>query len=176
MKVNGLKEKWNHNSIIGISDTETVKLDFDNTPLDVVKYWAFRAMNWFKLQGFVILESSSKEYPIEIGSKIVFNLIKKSHHVVFNRKVSWSENVHIMDWVTTESQIEKMKDYVLMQGIKESSTLRVSLKKNKPSPRVVYRYGKQNGQNKEFLKSRRQIKRIMRKVSLSLFMCVCGEK
>jgi hypothetical protein len=36
-----------------------------------------------------------------------------------------------------------------MQGIKESSTLRVGLKGGKPSLRMVYRWGKQDGQIKE---------------------------
>lgn len=33
-----------------------------------------------------------------------------------------------MDWVAIESQLLKLKDYALMQEIKESSTLRVGLK------------------------------------------------
>jgi transposase len=41
-----------------------------------------------------------------------------------------------------------------MQAIKESSTLRVGLKFRKPSPRIVYRYGKQDKQRREFLKMR----------------------
>jgi hypothetical protein len=162
LKVNGLKVKSNRNLVIGITDKETVKLDFDDTPLDVVKYWTFRAMKWFKLQGFDILESSKKEYTVKDGEKPIFKLVKKSYHVIFNRKVSWKKNVHIIDWVAIESQIQKLKDYALMQGIKEGSTLRVSQKNDKPSPKVVYRYGKQDGQIKEFLSYRRMAKGIIR--------------
>jgi hypothetical protein len=129
-----------------MTDKETVKLDFDDTPLDIVKYWAFRTMKWFKLQGFAIFRSS-----------------KKSHHVIFNCKVTWKKNMHIMSWVAVESQNPKLKDYVLMQGIKESSTLRVSPKNEKSSPRAVCRYGKQDGQIKGFMNFRRMIKRLMKR-------------
>ena len=138
--------KWNHNAILGISDTETVKLDFDNVPFKTVKYWAERAVNWFQLQGFLILKSSESSY-----------------HVVFNRTVSWLENVKIMAWIAMESQIAKLKDYSLMQCIKMSSTLRVSPKKEKQPPRIVYRHGKQDGEIENYLLYRRLIKNIMRK-------------
>ena len=156
--------KWTHNIVLGITDEETVKLDFDGTPLETVKYWAFRTMNWFKLEGFVIFKSSEKNYPVELEGNVVFKLCKKSYLVVFNRKVSWRENVHIMAWVAIESQILKLKDYVLMQCIKEGSTLRVSPKGDKPSPKIVYRYGKQDGQIRNFLLKREEIWNIMRKI------------
>jgi hypothetical protein len=54
-----------------------------------------------------------------------------------------------------------------MQCIKEASTLRVGTKKEKPAPRIVYRNGSQSSQIKEFLKHRRVIKDINRKVSIS---------
>ncbi len=79
-----------------------------------VKYWAKRACDWFQLEGFLILKSSEKHY-----------------HVVFNCPVIWRKNIHIMNWVAIESQSIKMKDYALMQGIKESSTLRIGPKRDK---------------------------------------------
>ncbi len=86
VKVNGLTEQWNHKFILGYTDTETVMLDFDNTPLKDVKYWSRRIMQRFKLEGFTISESSENNY-----------------HVVFNRKVSWSENVGIVAWASLHS-------------------------------------------------------------------------
>jgi hypothetical protein len=127
----------------GFTDRETVKLDFDNTPLWLVVYWSMRVCVWFKLEGGVILKSS-----------------KGSFHVIFNRPVSWSRNVHIMDWVGRLSKIESLMNYALMQGIKESSTLRIGPKGGKPSPRVVYRWGNQNGQVKAYLRERRAINKI----------------
>ena len=58
-------------------------LDLDDVPFKTAKYWALRTMEWFKLEGFIILKSS-----------------KNCYHVVFNREVSWAENVKIVAWVT----------------------------------------------------------------------------
>jgi hypothetical protein len=159
--------KSNPKPAIGISDTETVKLDFDDTPLDVVKYWALRAMKWFKLEGFIILLSSEKAFTVKYRRKVIFTLRIKSFHVVFNRRVSWRKNVHVMSWVAMLSQIPKLKKYVLMQCIKEGSTLRVSPKGDKPSPRIVYRHGKQDKQIRKVLENRRFIKVIIRKMQTS---------
>ena len=63
-------------------------------------------------------------------------------------------------WVAVESQLSKLRDYVFMQAIKESSTVRVGKKLRKPSPRIVYRYGKQDKQIKEFLEMRKTINHI----------------
>ena len=119
-------------------------LDFDNTPFKWVKYWAMRACDWFKLEGFIILKSSENNY-----------------HVVFNRKVSWSENMRIVAWVSLLSRNKGLTKWFLMQCIKGASTLRVSPKRDKPCPRVVYRYGKQDCQIHDFLGFRKRIKNIM---------------
>ena len=142
----GLKEKWCHKSILGYSDTETVKLDFDDASFKTVRFWARRAVRWFKLGGFIILKSSERCY-----------------HVIFDRRVSWSENMHILAWVSLLSHNKKAQRYALMQCIKESSTLRASPKKQKSSPRIVYRYGKQDEQISSFLHYRKLIKRILYK-------------
>ena len=134
-RVNGLKWKLNPKPVLGYTDTETVKLDFDDTSFKEVKYWASRTMKRFKLEGFVILKSS-----------------KNSYHVLFNREVSWPENVRIVAWVSLLSHNMMLQKWFVMQCIKKGSTLRVSPKRNKPSPRIVYRYGKQDGEIKNFLK------------------------
>jgi hypothetical protein len=163
MKVNGLKKKLKANSfnsnnglpfILGVTDSESVKLDFDNTRFKTVKYWAFRTMKWFKLKGFIILKSS-----------------KNSYHVVFDKKVSWKENVKIMAWVCLLSQHKALTKWFLMQCIKEGSTLRVSEKKEKPQPRIVYRYGSQNNQIAEFLAYRKIVKSIITKLQRQKELC-----
>jgi hypothetical protein len=145
--VNGLKERWNPKFIIGFTDTETVMLDFDNTSFKDVKYWALRTMKWFNLEGFIILESSENHY-----------------HVVFNRKVSWSENMKIVAWVSLLSHNPMLEKWFIMQCIKEGSTLRISPKMDKPSPKIVFRHGKQDKQVREFLSYRRLIKNIDREL------------
>ena len=138
---------WCHNSVLGFTDTETVMLDFDNTTFKTVMYWARRAIRWFDLWGFIILKSSEGCY-----------------HVVFDRPVSWSENMKIVAWVALLSHKMGLQRWHLMQCIKESSTLRVSPKMTKPSPRIVYREGEEDNQIADFLRYRRKIKNIMRKM------------
>jgi hypothetical protein len=122
-------------------------LDFDDFSFKSVKDWALKANEWFKLGGFIILKSSYKHY-----------------HVVFDRYVSREENLRIVAWVAILSKSIKLKDYVLMQCIKMGSTLRVSpnSNKDKPSPRIVYRFGCQDHAVKDFLRYRQLIKRIYR--------------
>ena len=70
--------------------------------------------------------------------------------------------MHIVAWVARLFDNEKLKNYVLMQCIKESSTLSVSSKLDKPSPRIVFRYGRQDREIKSFLKMRDSIKELAR--------------
>jgi hypothetical protein len=75
--------------------------------------------------------------------------------VIFNRKVNWDLNVKVMAWVSLRSHVEGLKDYVIMQLVKGSSTVRLGSKGKKSSPIVVFTYGKQDGQIAEFLETRR---------------------
>jgi len=101
-------------------------------------------------------------------NSLIFTLILKSskdcYHVVFSRKVSWAENMHIVAWVSLLSRNLKLLRWFQMQSIKESSTLRISAKRKKPPPRVVYRHGKQDQQIKNFLKMRTLTKKIIKKL------------
>ncbi|MFX0137935.1 MAG: hypothetical protein ACFFDN_30110 [Candidatus Hodarchaeota archaeon] len=90
---------------------------------------------------------------------------EKSYHVVFNRKVSWSENIRAMAWASLYSKIIELDTWFHMQCIKESSTLRVSPKREKPSPRIVYREAKQDNQIANFLDYRKMFKKIMKNLS-----------
>ena len=146
-------------------DRETVRLDFGETPLDEVKYWAFRAMHWFKLEGFIILRSSQKIKEIKRKRKAIHKWVTSSYLVVFNRPVKWELNVRIMAWVAVNSGIQRLKDYVLMQCIKRSSTLRISSKDNKPYPRIIFRYGKQNKQIRKFLETRKFVLKLLKRMS-----------
>ena len=147
MRVSGLTRKWSHSSVLGLTDTDAVKLDFDNTHFRRIKYWAFRTMKWFKLEGFIVLKSSKDHY-----------------HVVFDRKTSWTDNVRIMAWVSLMSHNRSLVKWFIMQCIKQGSTLRVSPKKEKPCPRIVFRSGSQNSQVAEFLKYRTVVKSIIERM------------
>jgi hypothetical protein len=122
-------------------------LDFDDAELRTVKYWALKALKRFRLEGFIVLKSSDRHY-----------------HVVFSRRVSWVENLKITAWVSLLSNNSSLQKWFIMQCIKEGSTLRVSNKMDKPSPRIVFRYGSQDGMIAEFLAYRNLIKSIIRKL------------
>jgi hypothetical protein len=148
-RVTGLTSTSTLSFELGISDQSTVKLDFDRVPLRLVKYWARRACIFYMLEGYIIFQSSASSY-----------------HVVFNLPVSWDVNIEIMCWVAIESQLEKLRDYVLMQGRKGSSTLRVGPKGEKPPPKIIEhaRYGKQDKAIQEFLDKRKQLLSIYSKI------------
>jgi hypothetical protein len=84
---------------------------------------------------------------------------RASYLLIFNRPVSWTKNVHIMNWlaleVGLESGNENVRRYVNMQCIKENSTVRISRKDKKSPPKVIFRYGSQDKQIRKFLATRR---------------------
>ena len=137
--------KWNHNSVLGFTDDETIMLDFDDTPFKTVKYWAQRAMHFFDLEGFLILKSSQGNY-----------------HVVFDRKVTWIENMSIVASIAIQTKHEGLKKWFLLQARKKANNLRIGPKGEKPSPRIVYREGKEDEQIVDFLVHRKLIHRIIR--------------
>jgi hypothetical protein len=145
--VNGLTARSTPRPVIGYSDTETVKLDFDETPFKKVKYWALRTMTWFNLGGFLVLKSSPQCY-----------------HVIFNRKVTWTENVSVMAWVTQQTKHPKLTGWFILQCRKQKSTLRVSSKGKKSSPRIVFRYGHEHKRIRHFLQYRMIIKRVVKRL------------
>jgi len=80
--------------------------------------------------------------------------------VVFDRPVRWETNVKVMNWVALESRNADLQRYVSMQCSKKSSTVRVSVKKgkrDKPIPRIMFKFGKQDRQIKKFLETRRLV-------------------
>lgn len=149
----------NLNFELGYSNQTTIKLDFDRIPLRLVKYWARRACFFFILEGFIIFQSSYSSY-----------------HVVFNLPVTWEMNIEVMCWVAIESQLEKLRDYVLLQGRKRTSTLRLGNKGEKSPPIIIYRYGKQDKEIRDFLEERREIKQVYRTLFLDLKRMCFGKQ
>ena len=132
---------------LGLTDRETVKDDYDDFEFTSVKYWARRTCKWFRLGGGIILKSSENHY-----------------HVVFDRYVSWIKNIRILAWVAIQTRSIPKLRYLAMQCIKMGSTLRIAPTKDKPSPRLVYRFGCQDHAVKDFLSFRQFIKRIYRSI------------
>jgi len=141
---NGLQDQiLQAEPILGLTDFETVMLDLDDMSFKLAKYWAELAMRKYRLKGFIILKSSKKHY-----------------HVVFDRYVPRETNLSIVAWVAVLSKNISLLRYLAMQCIKMGSTLRVAPKGDKPSPRVVYRFGCQDHAVKDFLRYRKLIKQI----------------
>jgi hypothetical protein len=83
---------------------------------------------------------------------------------VFDGGVSWTENMRVVAWVALLSHNRGLAKWFLMQCIKGCSTLRVSFKRKKPPPRIVYRHGKQDQNIKDFLRNRKIIKKMSAKL------------
>ncbi|MCJ7634613.1 hypothetical protein MUP77_19755 [Candidatus Bathyarchaeota archaeon] len=139
-----MTEKLCPRPILGYTDTETVKLEFDGRCFRYAKDWAFRTLRHFRLGGFVILKSSRNNY-----------------HVVFDRPVSWKRNVAIVAWVCLITKHRRLTEWLVMQLIKQASTLRVSPKNQKAAPRIVCRHGTQNRQVGDFLSYRKLVKNVL---------------
>ena len=140
-------------TIKGITDNHTVMVDLDNMSFRKVKDLAESACSHFKLGGFIILKTSPKNY-----------------HVVFDKPMRyWSDVLKIISWVGILADNPNVWKWACMQAIKKACTLRVSEKttKNgvKPKPRIVYRYGSQHRQIKAYLKMRRKILNILKKLN-----------
>lgn len=126
----------------GYWSKHTVLLDLDQMKLRSVKYWAFRTLRFFNLEGFIILKSSAKCY-----------------HVVFNRTVSWTKNLHVVAWVALLSHSKTLQKWFDMQAIKETACLRTGRKRRKKPPEIIFRYGFQDREIKDYLRIRRLIQK-----------------
>ncbi|MEM2465641.1 MAG: hypothetical protein QXL85_08585 [Candidatus Bathyarchaeia archaeon] len=141
--------------VIGLSHKHIVMVDLDGMPLEKVKRLADLALKRFRLGGYVILESSPNNY-----------------HVVFDRPFRyWSETARVMAWIAIMSNNPNVKDWVLMQEIKEASTLRVSPKPTnpegyKPTPKIVYQYGSRNLGIKAYLKAREEALKLLKELKI----------
>lgn len=158
----------------GNFSTDTVQLDLDMMPKEKAIYLIHRALNWFGLDGAILLESSKKEYVAKKrGSrgKVTYRYIERNYLAVFDRPVSWIDNVAIMNWIALESKSENLKLWVRMQCVKKSSTIRLSPKGNKPAPKIVYRIGNQDRQIKELLETRRFILDSLKKLKVDHDKC-----
>jgi len=122
-------------------------LDLDEMSFKSAMDWAMFALEKYKLRGFIILKSSKNHY-----------------HVVFDRYLPREVTLSVIAWVAILSKSVPLLRYLAMQCIKMSSTLRIAPKGDKPSPRIVYRYGSQDHAIKDFLEFRQFIKQIYRSI------------
>jgi hypothetical protein len=137
--------------ILCINSSEIVMIDFDETSLETVEYWANRLLNRFKLDGYIILESSEGNY-----------------HVVFDMKVSLEENHRVLGFLCHYYHNVNVHKWVFLQLIKGKSSLRGTSKYEKPSPRIVKRFGSQDNMIKRYLMHMRLMSMIEEEVERDL--------
>ena len=94
---NGFGRKSSLNAIFGLTNDEAVMLDFDETPFRQARDWALKTMKFWDMKGLIILKSSEDCY-----------------HVVFDRPVSWDENVQIMSWVCLLTKHQKFTGWFIL--------------------------------------------------------------
>ncbi len=157
-KADNMRVSW------GDWDDATVLLDFDKTSLDEVKYWAFLVLQKWKMEGFIIFESSRTEYVIKNRGKVLHKWIRCNHLAVFDRPVTWRTNMAIMNSASLWTKNPAIENYARMQGIKGSSTARFSSRIEKPPPEIVFRYGKQDRQIRKCLEARQFILEALEKM------------
>jgi hypothetical protein len=156
------------NVVFGDHDTDIVKVDWDERGLVEVKRFSMLMNNRHGLDGFIILQSSSKLHKVrsEDLTKIAYAYKTKSYHTVFNRKVSREELQSILAWLCLLTKDVKLITWFLLQLIKGTYTLRIGFKGKKKPPRIVYRYGNQDKQIAKFLANREFILDFLRDAEL----------
>ncbi len=129
--------------ILGFADQETVKLDLDGMSLRMVRYWARKILDEFDMWGYLIRQSSEGSY-----------------HVLFDRPVSWEENLSIVAWVYLATGSKDLNRWLVMQCRKTTSTLRCTPKGDKNAPINIEFYGGNDFQIASFMKYEKAIHRI----------------
>lgn len=138
---------------MGYSDMSTVMLDFDNMTFKTAKYWAFKILRLFRSRK---TDKWTPEHKINLEGFLILKSSKKHYHIVYNESVSWLENLTVIAWACLLTHKTELMKYLVMQILKGSSTLRIGKRGDKPAPRIVFRFGKQDNEIKTYLKWRRE--------------------
>jgi threonine dehydratase len=140
--------------------TPLVKLNVDDAPAEIyLKLENLQPIGSFKIRGASNAIKSAKTEDLKNGVRALESS-GNCYHVVFNRMVSWSENLSIIGRIVLMTHHRPLQRWHLMQCIKQSMTLRVSIKGDKPIPRIVYSEGEQGEQIEGYLKYSNFIKGI----------------
>lgn len=124
-----LKKNWvEYGYCIGFITDKGLMLDLDNLLLYKVKRLAARLCNLHKLEGYIIIKSSDKNY-----------------HVVFNRYLRWKTILQIVF-----SQYVCIR-WGIHQARRGNLTLRISKKNGKNKPKIIFCTGKEDKLIKDYL-------------------------
>ena len=152
------------NVILGDFGNDILKIDLDS------KYSSAQAKrlgkmmnNRYKMDGIRIYESSCRTYKIwnvetNIEEKVVFKYKTRSYHLVFNRKMKNTAELHsILAWLCLQTKDWDLIMWFLLQCIKQTVTLRTGFKGKTRPPKEVCRFGKQDKMIKKFEDNRQFI-------------------
>ncbi|MEM2117912.1 MAG: hypothetical protein QW386_02710 [Candidatus Bathyarchaeia archaeon] len=114
--------------VIGFMTNKGLILDLDNMKFKKVKWLAKTLCKRYKLEGYLIIKSSDKNY-----------------HVVFNRYLKWKTITKILF-----NQYEALR-WAVFQMQSGYLTLRISRKNGMNKPKIVYQTGKQDKLIKDYL-------------------------
>jgi hypothetical protein len=139
-----------------------LKIDWDERYYgDVKRQCKILVKKYPFLEGFIILESSTKKHNVRnIGNGLsdisdnVYSYKSKNYHAVFNGVVAKDQLNSILADLCLQLHDENLTKWFLMQLIKETFTLRIGFKGKKKPPRIVYRWENQDKQIAKFLENR----------------------
>ena len=153
------------NVVFGDWDNDIVKVDWDERLLTEVKRFSRLMNERYNLDGYIILQSSTKKREIreQTLDHICYSYQSKSYHTVFNRVVSEKELNGILAWLCLFTKDNKLITWFLLQNIKGTYTLRHGFKCKKSYPKIVYRFGNQDKQIAKFLANRNFILKFLEK-------------
>jgi len=114
--------------VIGFMTNRGVVLDLDNMKFKKAKWLAQKLCRQYKLEGYLLIKSSEKNY-----------------HVVFNRYLTWKTITKIIF-----SQYEALR-WAVFQMPHGYLTLRISRKNGKNKPKILLKIGKTDKLIKDYL-------------------------
>lgn len=124
---------------IAFNTNRGLMLDLDNMKFRKALWIAETLMKRYRLEGFLLIKSSNKNY-----------------HVVFNRYLSWRTITKILF-----SQYECLR-WAVFQLREGMLTLRISEKNNRDRPKVLLKFGKTDKLIKDYLEACKVVRKFER--------------
>jgi len=123
--------KNNYNGIVGFTTSNALLLDLDGTTLTETKTIANTYLERFNLGGYQIMRSSQNNY-----------------HIIFNNYFEWKDVCTMLTKICWMFHYHKhgskphLTNWVILQIVKQSCTLRISEKGKKKPPKLICTKGK----------------------------------
>lgn len=126
--------------MLGFTADNGVMFDLDHYKFETVEKIAENFLEQHKLKGYLIIETS-----------------KNCYSIIFNKYLKWKDVLTIMGKLyfylggRKTAHGRHYGEWLILQIIKQASTIRVSPKGNKPKPKLIKIKGKTDGLIKDYL-------------------------